>query len=38
MPLGYNLDTKCISNYSDIFNIDFFDKIFNANYTLKNIS
>lgn len=29
MPLGYNLDCKCISNYNDIFKIDFFDKVFN---------
>lgn len=35
MPLGYNIDNKCISNYNDIFNLDFFGEIFNVNYTLK---
>ena len=32
LPLGYNLETKCISNYQNIFNIDFFDENFNVNY------
>lgn len=25
LPLGYNLDTKCIKDYKDIFKIDFFE-------------
>lgn len=38
LPLGYNLDTKCITNYNDIFKIDFFDNNFNVDYTLKNVA
>ena len=38
VPLGYNIDCKCISNYNDIFNLDFFDETFNVNDTLKNIA
>ncbi len=32
MPLGYNLDTKSIINYNDIFKLDFFDEIFDVHY------
>lgn len=32
MPLGYNLDTKAIINYNDIFKLDFFDEIFDVHY------
>ena len=38
LPLGYNLDTKCISNYNEIFKLDFFDENFNVNDTLKNVA
>lgn len=38
LPLGYNLDTKCINNYNDIFKIDFFDKILDSYYTLEQIA
>lgn len=38
LPLGYNLDTKCISNYNEIFKLDFFDETFNVNDTLKNVA
>lgn len=38
VPLGYNIDCKCISNYNDIFNLDFFDETFNVNDTLKNVA
>ena len=31
LPLGYNIDTKCILNYNDIFNLDFFDNSFRCN-------
>lgn len=30
IPLGYNLDVKCVNNYKD-----FLDDDFNVNYTLK---
>lgn len=38
LPLGYNLDTKCINNYNDIFKIDFFDEIFDINYTSNKVA
>lgn len=31
LPLGYNIDTKCILNYNDIFNLVFFDNSFRCN-------
>lgn len=37
LPLGYNLDCKCISNYNDVFNLDFFDENFNVNYALNKV-
>lgn len=33
IPLGYNLDVKCVNNYKD-----FFDDDFNVNYTLKKVA
>ena len=38
VPLGYNLDTKCIDNYNAIFKIDFFDKIFDINYISNKVA
>ena len=38
LPLGYNLDNKFISNYNEIFKLDFFDETFNVNDTLKNVA
>ena len=33
IPLGYNLDVKCVNNYKD-----FLDDDFNVNYTLKKVA
>ena len=38
LPLGYNLDCKSITDYNEIFNLDFFDENFNVNNTLKNVA
>lgn len=38
VPLGYNLDTKCIDNYNAIFKIDVFDKIFDINYISNKVA
>ena len=38
LPLGYNLDTKCISNYNEIFKLDFFDEIFDINYISNKVA
>lgn len=35
LPLGYNLKTKYIKKYNDIFKLGFFDETFNVNNTLK---
>lgn len=37
LPLGYNLDTKCIDNYNDIFKLNFFDESFNVHYPLRTV-
>lgn len=38
MPLGYSLDIKYISDFRDIFEVDFFDEKFNDNYALEKIA
>ena len=38
LALGYNLDCKTITNYNEIFNLDFFGETFNVNNTLKKIA
>ena len=38
LPLGYNLDCKSITDYNEIFNLDFFDENFNVNNTLKIVA